>query len=486
MTAEEIAAVVALLVLFVEFVVKIIALGIIPQNRRPTSAAAWLLLIFIHPWIGLLVFGLIGNQHVDRRRLRTREAVQRVIDEGMRSAPALTTGADNALVVAASGLNRRLGGLPGMDGNSVHLIEDYDASIAAMAEDIRSAQANVHIEFYIMAWDDVTEPLFAALADAVQRGVAVRLLFDHIGSSRIPGHKTMLRKLNEAGIEWYRMLPIRPLRGEWRRPDLRNHRKILVVDGVLGYTGSQNLIHPSYHNPKHERAGRRWHELVARVEGPVVESLNIVFATDWFVETGTDLRPEIVRPPVQTGADTTACQVLPSGPGFVHENNLRLFNTLVYGAKRRLSITSPYFVPDESLLYAITTAAQRGVDVELFVGEQGDQFMVHHAQRSYYYALLASGVRIYLYPAPAILHAKHMSVDDDIAVIGSSNMDIRSFALDYEVSLLCFGEGFVTAIRTVEDHYRAISKELGLQTWEQRPRRQRYLDNVMRLTSALQ
>ena len=120
--------------------------------------------------------------------------------------------------------------------------------------------------------------------------------------------------------------------------------------------------------------------------------------------------------------------MIPSGPGFATENNLRAFTTLLYSAQRRLSITSPYFVPDESLLYAITTAAQRGVDVELFVSEAGDQFMVYHAQRSYYEALLRAGVRIYFYPAPAILHSKFFSVDDDVAVIGSSNMDMRSFA----------------------------------------------------------
>ena len=132
-------------------------------------------------------------------------------------------------------------------------------------------------------------------------------------------------------------------------------------------------------------------------------------------------------------------QVLPSGPGFAMENNLRLFNTLIYGAQRRLSLTSPYFVPDESLLYAVTTAAQRGVEVELFVSEESDQFMVGHAQASYYKALLEAGIKIWLYPSPAILHSKHFTVDDDVAVIGSSNMDLRSFALNYEIIVMLVG-----------------------------------------------
>ena len=159
---------------------------------------------------------------------------------------------------------------------------------------------------------------------------------------------------------------------------------------------------------------------------------------------------------------------------------------MIYAARERLSLTSPYFVPDESLLYAVTTAAQRGVDVELFVSATADQFMVHHAQRSYYQALLEAGVRIWLYPEPFVLHAKHFSVDDWLAVVGSSNMDMRSFALNYEVSLMMLGADVVARMRKVEDGYRAKSRELTLEEWGRRPAGARYVDNVMRLTAALE
>ena len=155
---------------------------------------------------------------------------------------------------------------------------------------------------------------------------------------------------------------------------------------------------------------------------------------------------------VPTGTGDVCGQVVPSGPGFAEENNLRLFTTLIYSAQRRISIVSPYFVPDESLLYAVTTAAQRGVEVELFVSAEGDQFMVWHAQRSYYEALLRAGVRIWLYPAPFVLHAKFFSIDDDVAVLGSSNMDMRSFALNYEVSLMLLGAESVATMRDGAGH----------------------------------
>jgi cardiolipin synthase len=316
--------------------------------------------------------------------------------------------------------------------------------------------------------------------------VTVRVLFDHLGSRAVDGYKDMLTSFEAAGFLWHSMLPVQPFKGRWQRPDLRNHRKILVVDGRVAVIGSQNLIEPGYKSPKNHKEGRTYRELTARIEGPVVTTIHAVFATDWYVETHETLEIEPFEFVRDHGEGGASCQVVPSGPGFPNENNLRLFNTMIYGARRRVSITSPYFVPDESLLYAITTAAQRGVDVELFVSEVGDQFMVWHAQKSYYQALLEAGVRIRLYPGPYILHSKFFSVDDDAAVLGSSNMDMRSFGLNFEVCVMGFGGTFVRDVRAVEDKYRELARELTLDEWRARPLRQRYVDNVMRLTSALQ
>jgi len=322
------------------------------------------------------------------------------------------------------------------------------------------------------------------MARAAERGVKVRLLVDHIGTSGIPGYREFERKLNASGIEWYPMMPFRPLRGDLQRPDLRNHRKIAVVDGVVAFTGSQNLIEPSYNKPKHQLAGRTWVELVIRCEGPVVEALDVVFATDWHTETGDVLIDELAIVPPDCG--DVCAQVIPSGPGVVAENNLRAFVTLITNARRKVSLISPYFVPDESLLYAATTAALRGVEVELFVSEGKEQFMVYHAQRSYYEELLRHGVRIWLYPEPWVLHTKGFTVDDDVAVIGSSNMDMRSFALNFEVSVMMVGGDVVERTNEIIDDYRDLSRELLLDEWLERPLPDQYLDNVLRLTSALQ
>ena len=467
-----------------DLTIKVVALGVVPKNRRPSSGMAWLLVILMIPFLGIVIFLVLGRTRLGRRRDEQQAEVNAIVADRTAQRPHPRGRLPGpAYVASVATLNRNLGAQPAMPGNQVDLFPGYGLD---RGDDRRGRPATtwVHVEFYITAWDDVTGPFYEALVRAVERGVTVRLLFDHLGSRGIPGYKEFKARLDATGIEWHPMLPIQPLKGEWRRPDLRNHRKILVVDGAVAFTGSQNLIEPGYNKPKNHKAGREWVELVARVDGPAVSALNLLFATDWYSETRVKLTEEIGTAPPSAGE--IEGQVIPSGPGFATENNLRAFTTLLYSAQRRLSITSPYFVPDESLLYAITTAAQRGVEVELFVSEAGDQFMVYHAQRSYYEALLRAGVRIYLYPAPAILHSKFFSVDDDVAVLGSSNMDMRSFGLNYEVSLMLLGPEVVADMRKVEDTYRAMSKELTLEDWLARSRRSAYPDNVMRLTAALQ
>jgi cardiolipin synthase A/B len=281
------------------------------------------------------------------------------------------------------------------------------------------------------------------------------------------------------------MLPFQPLRGRIQRPDLRNHRKLLVVDGQVAFTGSQNVIEEPYQKRKNRKKGLRWRDFMARFEGPVVAGIDALFITDWYSETNELLVRE--APSIRmVGDGDLDCQVVPSGPGFSDENNLKMFNSLVYAAQKRINLVSPYFVPDSSMLYALTTAAQSGIEVQLFVSEISDQFAVYHAQRSYYEMLLRAGVRIFLYRSPTILHAKSMTVDDELSVVGSSNFDMRSFSLDLEISVMVRGRSFLERLRAIEDDFRDNSNELTLEQWMKRSRFSSILDNLMRLTAVLQ
>jgi cardiolipin synthase len=383
-------------------------------------------------------------------------------------------------------LNVNLGSLPMVGGNSAVLLDDYEGSFDAMIRDIDSATDYVHVEFYILVRDESTKGFFDALDRARARGVTVRVLSDHVSGFMFPNRRETLTALTSMGAEWFAMLPLRPLRGQWQRPDLRNHRKLVVVDGRVGFTGSQNLIDSTYLKPKNVKRGLHWHELMVRLEGPIVRELNAVFVTDWYSESGELLPLDTSEVTLGTAAALLDAQVVPSGPSFENDNNLKLFVYMLHSAKKRISITSPYFVPDESTMLAIVAAASRGVAVELFVSAIGDQYLVYHAQRSYYEELLKAGVAIYLYRAPTVLHSKHFSIDDDVAVIGSSNMDIRSFSLNMEISVVVHGSEFVDRMRAVEDDYRRQSDLLGVDEWMSRSVASKINDSLARLTSSLQ
>ncbi|MEY2517996.1 MAG: cardiolipin synthase [bacterium] len=487
MDTSWVTAAIVVVAVLVDLTIRVIAITVIPQNRKPQTAAAWLLAIFLLPYVGILVFLLIGNTRLPKHRREKQHEISEYILES-------TAGIERANLErpvpswlhSIVELNRTLGSMPLVGGNTAHLYTDSARSLAAMTDAVAGATRYVHAEFYILAFDRTSAPFFAALEAAVARGVTVRVLLDHLASRRSPHYFRTLRRLRSAGVSWQLMLPVQPFRGRYQRPDLRNHRKILVVDGTVAFTGSQNIIDPSYNKRGNLRRGLRWKDLMVRFDGPVVAGINALFVTDWYSETNELLSRETELEHRSGGENLLDAQVVPSGPGFDLENNLRLFNALLYSAQHRVIITSPYFVPDDSMLYAITNAAFRGLDVQLFVSEIGDQPVVYHAQRSYYEALLRAGVRIWLYKTPIVLHAKHFTIDDNVAVIGSSNMDMRSFSLNFEISVMIHSEAFVTELRAVEQSYRDDSRELLLEQWLERSLRSKVLDNAARLTAAVQ
>ncbi|WP_434810772.1 cardiolipin synthase [Microbacterium sp. bgisy189] len=473
--------------LVVDITIRILAVIVVPRNRRPTAAMAWLLAIYFIPIVGVFLFLLIGNPRLPRKRRKMQQQINEQITE-------LSAGLDFGTLrpyapkwfQSLVELNRNLGAMPLAGDNGAQLISDYQQSIDAMADAIRAAERYVHVEFYILQADASTDNFFRALEEVAARGVIVRVLLDHWANRSKPYYAETRRRLDAMGAHWRLMLPIQPLKGKFQRPDLRNHRKLLVIDGRVAFTGSQNVTDSTYNLPKNIKRGLHWVDLMARIEGPVVGSINAVFLSDWYSETEEVLEEEIGLFELEPGPGDLDCQIVPSGPGFEFQNNLKLFMALLFAAHERIIIVSPYFVPDEGLLLAIQTACQRGIHVELFVSEEGDQAMVYHAQRSYYEALLRAGVKIWMYQKPFILHSKSITIDDEIAVIGSSNMDMRSFGLNLEISMLVRGEEFVAQMREVEDQYRSSSRELTLEEWMQQPLRSTILDNLARLTSALQ
>ncbi len=461
-----------------EWAIRLTMLVLVPMRRTPATAKGWLLLIFFEPWIGLLLYLLIGRARLPRwqreRFARLPAAMAHVVARLANHPDIDHPDVEPALAQAVT-LAENLGQSPILGGNAVEILVDYDGTIARLVADIDRAENHVHLQFYIFADDGATAPVIEALGRAAARGVRCRVLADAVGSR--PGLRTLRPKLTALSVEVHEMLPVSLAPWRKARVDLRNHRKIAVIDGRVGYTGSQNMVDARFNkNVDYE-------DLMVRVIGPVVLELQYVFAADWFLETEEVLDCETAFPG-PTIAGGIPAQVLPSGPAFPTQNNQRLVVALVHGAREKVVLTTPYFIPDEPLLQAMQTAALRGVDVHLIVSEKGDQKIVSLAQESYYEELLEAGVHVHFYQK-CFLHAKHMSVDHSVALIGSSNLDIRSFALNAEVMLVIYDAGLVARLDVEQQRYRAHSRLLTPETWNTRSFGTRLAQNLARLLSPL-
>lgn len=467
-----------IIVFVIDWAIRLALVFYIPRGRKPTAATAWLLAIFILPGIlGLFLYFLIGNTRPSRlRRERQTELNRKILETRPARAPSYP-----AAIEPFIRLNRNLSKFQAVYGNKGTILPEYLAIIEHIVRDVKAAKHYIYIESFALALDSVTEPLFEAMEQAADRGVAVYVLFDTIGSHKYDRRLEMERRLRYSAIKWRGMLPISISFKRYSRPDLRNHRKLIAIDNSVAYIGSLNLIHPRYER----KDDIIYEELAMRMQGPIVQHVATTIAGDWYSETA-EILTEYMELPIQKAKGKQLMQLLPSGPAYKNENNLKLFVDLIYSAKKRIVITNPYLVPTEPLLIALVTAAQRGVEVVIINSEAIDQRWVGHAQRSYYMQLLNAGVQIYLHKAPVLLHSKHLTIDNGIAVIGSSNMDVRSFELDYECSIVIYDKHVVSRLRAVQKHDLSRSTRLTRAVWKKRGFRDLFFDSIARLTSALQ
>jgi cardiolipin synthase len=461
-----------------EWVIRVIMLVVVPFRRMPSAAKGWLLLIFFEPWIGLLLYALIGRPTMPRSRVEQMaklpsvmaKVIERVLNHPNVFHPELSPGLEWTGYLA-----NKLGRMPVLGGNAAEIMVDYNATLARLAADIDQAKNHVHLLYYIFVDDTATAPVIAALGRAVKRGAACRVLVDSLGfRTALP---ILIPRLTALGVDVKEMLPVGLFSRKRARLDLRNHRKIAVVDGRVAFTGSQNLVAADF------IAGLTYEELVLRVTGPAVLELQYIFTADWFLETDEVLESNAIFPAPEI-AGPIPMQALASGPDFPTQNNQRFIVALIHGARRQIRITTPYFIPDEPMLQALQTAVLRGVDVHIVLSEVGDQLLVSLAQKSYYEELLEAGVKVYLY-RKNFLHAKFLTVDDSIGLVGTSNMDIRSFVLNAELLLVIHDAGMTDRLQAEQERYISHCRSLDLQQWRQRPFRIKLAEHLARLLSPL-
>ena len=458
--------------------------------RRPARgvALAWLLMALMLPYIGAILYFLIGERRIPRSRAERLSRMQG--DFKKITAPHL---AENRLQRGSAQLTpeqqplERAGesffGAPAFTGNRLTLGSDTLDILKRIAADIDSAKRSVLVEFYIWNEGGLTRDVLDAIIRAAGRGVKCLVLIDAMGAGNWwrgpePG---MLR---DAGVELRAALPVGLLHGIAGRTDLRLHRKIVVVDGGVAWTGSMNMVDPRFF--KQDSGVGEWVDAMVRIEGPVAAVLAAVMISDWVAEGGVtleDVLPETGLVPVAPQGSAPV-QVLASGPGESGDGLLQLMLALINGARREVVLTTPYFVPEDSLITALRGAAARGVKVIVILPSRIDSLLVRHASRSFFDEVISAGVEICEFKG-GLLHTKSITIDGQLAMFGTANFDMRSIWLNYEVSLLVYDRDFVTDLRALQQSYLDDAEAVMLVPWAKRPVGARLIESTMRLLTPL-
>ncbi|MDO5640175.1 MAG: cardiolipin synthase [Neisseria sp.] len=476
--------------------VVVCAVRVLYKQRNIGSTLAWLILLFVVPFVGVLLYLLIGEPRLGTARSkRTAEMNRFYAEVSERYLADVHLAIRDDVSPHYRGISHVSAGVTGLYAtkhNHLSLLHTTDSILEAMLYDVTHAQETCVLAFYIIDPQGRIETLLEAVEAASVRGVGCIVMADAVGSEGFFKSGWPAR-LQAAGVKVQKALPVGIWRTLFTRTDLRNHRKILIVDKKVGYTGSFNLVDPRYF--KQNAGVGEWVDVMMRCTGPLVLEMAAVFYADIAVEGERNLSevqkyltgfveqvPQML--PDKIGGGNVVAQVIPSAP---NQSERVIYDTIIcaiHAAERRLLITTPYFVPDEPLLQALTTAARRGVEVTLILPAKVDSLMVRYASRAYYPLLLEAGVNIALYEG-GLLHAKTLTVDEDYALFGTVNMDMRSFFLNLEISLAIYDRDMTAAIAARQLAYLADSRMVNAKAWQQRSKWWILVENTVRLMSPL-
>jgi len=458
-------------------------LRILSRRNPPGVAVAWILLILLVPALGAVLYVMIGERRLGRRWIERAEAER--ADLALRFGALSADSTRDPIDIGPVGepvarLTRALASIPIMGGHKVELISDTARILQGLIDDIDAGRERCSFEFYIWHQGGLIDDVVEALIRAAERGVAVTALMDGLGSRPFI-RKGLAARMRAAGIVVVVVLPANALRMVIARVDLRNHRKIAVFDDRIAWTGSCNLADPRHF--KKDAGVGPWIDAMVRIEGPACALLGAITNAMAVLQAGPGLR-DVRTPQVGQNAGPVALQVLPSGPGFAFQHVESVILTAIYSARRELILTTPYFVPGEAVVTALRSAARRGVEVVMVVPWRCDSRMVQYASASYFDELLSAGVKIHRFRG-GLLHTKSMVVDRELAVFGTVNFDLRSFHLNFELSMLLYDRDFAEMLAKLHRDYLAECEPMDLAVWRTRPFRHRVIENAAQIASPL-
>lgn len=462
----------------------LISLRVIIQ-RKPTGVSlAWLFLIYALPLLGMLGYFVFGELHLGKKRQYRRQKIAVKFQNWLQSEPLENRQCKNKISLGAYSIQsfvEAYTSMPMLKGNQLSLLSSTEQILFELIEKIDHAQKSCYLLFYICSEGGQVDHLLAALIKAAQRGVECKLLLDSVGSHDFFDKKTVVY-LRKAGVEVVEVLPVGTLRLLLQRQDLRMHRKLVCIDDHFAYTGSMNLVDPKCF--KKDLDLGPWVDIMVRCEGPIVQLMKGLFTWDWYLETNQKIAfplAPIERFPIAGGQNV---QLIPSGPEFGKASIHQVLLSAIYEAKYSLVLTTPYFVPDESILAALEVAALRGVDVKIIVPAKNDSFMVKYASRAFFEELLTAGVKIYKFHG-GLLHSKTIVIDQKIALLGTVNLDRRSFWLNFEMTMLVDDQDFSRQLLTTQMGYLNDCGQIKLAKWQKRGFFKKLLESTLYLFSPL-
>ena len=462
--------------IMVGFIVRVM----LRPHREPTSRIAWVVVIISLPIIGILAYILLGETNIGRRRVERMHKVISLLPD-----VADTKGADATniqvevpeIYAHLSQVGKSVNGFDSVGGNQAQLMRDSNASIVSIVADIDAAKDHVHLVFYIWLPDNNGLKVVEALKRAAARGVTCRAMADDLGS-RVMIKSEHWQAMRASGVHLARVLPIgnpllRPIQG---RIDLRNHRKIVVIDNHITYCGSQNCADPEF---LVKAKFAPWVDAMVRFEGPIARQNQHLFTGDWMAHVNEDIS-DLLKQPMLPALPGFPAQVIGTGPTVRCSAMPEMFESLMSAARHELVISTPYYVPDEPMQAALCASARRGVETTIIFPARNDSWIVGGASRSYYEGLLDAGVRIFEYVG-GLLHTKSLTLDGEVTLIGSANMDRRSFELNYENNILLFDRSLTNDMRQRQESYIAKSNPVTVEMVENWTWRRRLWNNSIAL-----
>ncbi len=422
-------------------VIAIAILHVVLDNRQPAKTLAWAMVILFLPVVGLVLYLFLGMNH-RRERMVEQQSLDQLSKRSM-----LTFVEQQNLRVPESHkqlvelfINQNMS-LPFKD-NSIDIMTDGYAFVPELLRDIAAAHHHIHLEMYIFEDDALGNLVADALIDKARQGVIVRIIYDDVGCWKV--RRSFFERMREEGVEIHSFLPVH-FPTFTSKANYRNHRKLVIIDGAVGYVGGMNIA-LRYVKGTGEQA---WRDTMLRLQGGIVYSLQRAFLVDWYFVDRTLITDHVYYPPLTTKVSNTCLmQLVTSGPINLYPEIMQGYVRAITAARRYVYIETPYFLPNEPVLFALKTAAMAGVDVCLLLPHRSDARFTEWASRSYLRELSESGARIYLYEG-GFLHSKLMVVDDALSTCGSTNVDFRSFENNFESNVFIYDEGAALRLKKV-------------------------------------